>query len=278
MFRLTSRAGLASTIGIAVVVAFVALAGASASGATRASGLPYVYTDKSGDNASAPDIQKVVLTDQGNGLVGVEIDLAAMLPADGSGIVFLVDADSNQSTGDSFGMDYAVAADDTGIWMNKWNGSDWQPFNHQPANASMVGGRLSFALTLSDFGTTKFGFVVLSYHGDDEDAAPEVGDFSYPDAAAQPSISAIVVSASALAPKAGATFTVPKPQLRLSTGDMVAPDSVTYTLTYKGQRVKPVRAGAWKLPKSYKGKHLSLTVNAVYQGLTDTVTLPVVPR
>ena len=49
-------------------------------------------------------------------------------------------------------------------------------------------------------------------------------------------------------------------------------------LSYKGQALKPAGQLAWKIPKSYKGKHLVLKVLAVYQGSTKSISLTVTPR
>jgi hypothetical protein len=276
MFTSTRRGRLG---GLAAAIAVLALVIVAAAGATRTTGgVTYVYNDKAGDSATAPDIQKVVLTDQGNGLVGVEIDLAAIIPDDGSMLVFGIDADRNSQTGDPLGLDYFVGVDASGPWLMQWNGTQWSPANHQPAGATVNGGQIGFTLTLSDFSVTNFNFIVLSFHGDDGDAAPEFGSFTYPDPAARPAIAAVVLSASALLPTAGKTFAVPPVQLKLTTGVIVAADATTVALTYKGQALKPLRHWAWKIPKTYKGKHLTLKVTATYQGSTRTISLPVVVR
>jgi hypothetical protein len=238
-----------------------------------------MYTDKAGDSVSAPDIQKVVLTDKGDGTVGVEIDLAAVIPDDGDSMVWLgIDADRNRQTGDELGDEYGVGIDATGAWMMKYDGGDWIQFNHTPTAPNVLGGRLGFTLTLSDFGVTSFNFIVLSFKGDDSDAAPEYGAFSYPDQAARPTIQGIVLAASALFPKAGSTFSMAAPQVKLTTGDIVAPDTATATLSYKGQAIKPAGQLAWKIPKSYKGKNLVLKVTAVYGTSTKSISLTVTPR
>jgi len=276
MLGYISRATLARLV---AGVALLALLAFAAAGAARAAGTPYVYTDKAGDSASAPDIQKVVLTDNGDGTVGVEIDVAAVLPDDGDSMVlFGIDADKNRSTGDQIGLEYGVGVDATGVWMMKYDGGDWTPYNHAPSSPTIVGGRLGFTLTLSDFGVTSFNFIVLSFHGDDSDAAPEYNAFAYPDQTARPAIDSIVLSAVALFPKAGTTFTFATPQVKLTTGDIVAADSVTCTLSVKGKAIAPVRQCAWKIPKADKAKHLVLKVTAVYGASTKTVSLAVTPK
>jgi hypothetical protein len=258
-------------------LAVVTLAAAAAAGAARA-GTGFVYTDAAGDNYSAPDIQQVVLTDNGDGTVGVEVDLAAALPGDDSFVGFMIDADRNRQTGNSLGAEYAVDSDVTGAAMTIWDGEEWVDFDHHPLAPALDGGKLTFTLTLSDIGVTRFDFIVGGLSEDDIDAAPEEGAFSYPQAPAQPTIEGITLAMRALFPKAGKTLNVaPSVQLRLSTDEIVGPDSLTCTLTNKGKRVKPAGDCSWKLAKTLKGKTLTLKLTAGYQGETRTVTLPVKP-
>lgn len=262
--------------GAATALAVVVLAALVAAGAARAGGAS-VYTDAAGDNATAPDIQQVTLTDGGNGTVGVEIDLAAVIPDDGSAVVVLIDADRNPQTGDS-GAEYAFCAGAQGASLMKWDGADWSSFDHQPLAADLVGGQLTFTLTLSDLATTGFDFVVGGMHGDDLDTAPENGAFTYPQAPAKPTIRGFMVTLSALVPKAGKTLRVaPEVHVRLSTDEIVVPDSLVCTLTQKGKQLQPVGNCTWKLPTTVKGKHLTLKLTATYQGETGTITLPVQP-
>jgi hypothetical protein len=270
----------ATLIRLVVGVALLTTLAFVAAGTARATtaGTPYAYADKAGDSGSAPDLQQVVLTDNGDGTVGVEIDLAAVVPDDGDSMVLLgIDADRNRQTGDNLGLDYGVGVDAQGVWMMKYDDGDWVAFNHAPSSPTILGGRINFTLTLSDFGVTSFNFVALSFHGDDSDAAPEYGEFSYPDQSAKPAIAGIILSAVALFPKAGSTYTFAAPQVRLTTGDIVAADSVTCALSYKGVAIKPLRQCTWKIPKTYKAKHLLLKVTAVYGGSTKTISLTVTP-
>lgn len=278
MFNQCTRATLGRlTLGVALLTA----AAFTAAGVARGAGVtPYVYTDKAGDSVSAPDIQKVVLTDKGDGTVGVEIDLAAIIPDDGDSMVwFGIDADRNRQTGNSLGFEYGIGLDATGAWTSKWDNGDWVAANAAPSSPTVMGGTLGFTLTLSDFGVTSFNFIVLSFHGDDSDAAPEYGSFGYPSqVTTAAAIQGIVVSAKTLFPKAGTTFSIPAPQIKLTTGEIVTPDVTVAVLSYQGQVLKPVGGLAWKIPKSYKGKHLVLKVLAVYQGSMKTISLTVTPR
>jgi hypothetical protein len=276
---------LAAALSLAVVgMALVGVAGAGASASeyrTVAAGAASVYTDASGDSASAPDIQKVVLTDGGNGTVAVEIDLAATIPNDGSsGVIFAVDADSNPATGNDQGWDYAVIANATGAALVKWDGSNFSDFTHQPISPGLNGGTLTFTLTLADLGSpTAFDFVVGGANGNDVDVAPDSGEFHYPLVVAKPTIKSIIINSIVLAaPKAGKIFRIPSVQVTLSTDEIVTADSVSCTLTYKGHAIKRIGPCAWRIPLAYRHKHLTLHLIATYQGATGTLMWPITPR
>lgn len=274
---------------LAIVLALLVSAAAICAVSARAAA-PFVYSDPTGDSATAPDVQQVQLTDNGDGTVAGEIDLAATIPADDDSYVCLeVDADRDRGTGDELGAEYFLYFDAGGFGFGKWSGSKFELAPHHSLQARLDGGRITFTLTLADVGVSTFDFIVMTGHGDDYDAAPARGAFAYPQAQAPtssatvqaapaaPTITMVVISATALFPKAGGTMTVPAPMLRLGNDAVVAAASFTCKLTYKGGAVKPLRKCAWKLPKAYKGKRLSLTVTASYKGQSSTVTLPVKP-
>jgi len=172
-------------------LAVLALVLVAAAGATAGGGSRSAHTDRAGDNASAPDIRKVILTSRGNGTVDFEIDLAATIPANGSSVGVMIDADRNLHTGSPMGSEYLVLAEADGASFAKWDGDEWSDFAHRPFRPNLVGGRLTFSLTLSDLRTTRFDFLVGGRHGKDVDLAPDFGTFAYP---AAPAKAVIVVS------------------------------------------------------------------------------------
>jgi hypothetical protein len=95
---------------------------------------------------------------------------------------------------------------------------------------------------------------------------------------AQPTIETILLNADAFMPRAGKTLSIPPVQVRLSTNEIVAAESASCTLTYRGKRLAPVRPSAWRIPRAYREKRLELTVTASYRGATSTISLPVRPR
>ena len=253
---------------------------ATAPSAMAAPGTPSVYTDAPGDSVSAPDVQKVTLTDGGNGRVAVEIDLAAPFPDDGSGIAFGIDTDRNATTGNEFGFEYVVYADAEGVVLAKWDGSTYQGFDHTSLTPDLAGGRLTFTLTLADISSvSSFDFVVITEDAaaKNEDVAPEHGAFTFPSALEKPTIRSVMIGLTKLLPKAGKVLAIPGVNVRLSNDQFVPADSVACTLSFKGTALHPVGNCMWRIPKSYRKKHLTLKLVAGYQGATTTLTLPVIP-
>jgi hypothetical protein len=266
------------TFRLSLAAAFLVVAAALAAGSARA-GTAYVYTDAGGDSKSAPDITKVTATDGGDGTVSFAIDLASGGDlADGRLVVLSIDADRNHGTGDSMGGEFVVAAGTGGLLLLHWQGQDYAPADHHPMNPTLGGGRLTFTLTLADVGVSAFDFAVVGIHGNDDDVAPESGSFSYPQAAPAPQISGVVIPATALFPKAGKVFRVSGIQVRLASNEIVAADSVSCSLAYRGAMLKSARPCAWLIPKQYRKKLLTLTLTVSYGGATKTITLPVRPR
>ena len=278
MFNQCTRATLGR---LTVGVALLTMAAFTAAGVARGAGVtPYVYTDKAGDSLSAPDIQKVVLTDKGDGTVGVEIDLAAVIPDDGDSMVWLgIDADRNRQTGDDarnrvrrrHRRDRRL---DDEVRRKRLGGV--QPHAVVAERSRRAAGLHADAVRLRRHELQLHRPLV---QGRRQRRRTRVRRPSrYPDQSARPAIDGIVLAATALFPKAGSTFSITTPQVKLTTGDIVAADSVTCTLSYKGQAIKPARACAWKIPKTVKGKHLVLKVTAVYGASTKSISLTVTPR
>jgi hypothetical protein len=95
---------------------------------------------------------------------------------------------------------------------------------------------------------------------------------------AQPTIDTILLNAQAFVPRAGKTLSIAPVQVRLSTNEIVAAESASCSLTYRGKRLAPDGPSAWQIPKAYRKRRLELTVTASYRGATSTISLPVTPR
>ncbi|MFL5928877.1 MAG: hypothetical protein ACJ77E_18250 [Gaiellaceae bacterium] len=253
----------------------VALAAATTAAPGTSDATPMTISDVTGDSATAPDLTKVTLT-PGKGTVTVDITFAGTLGSDG-GLVTVIDADRNQQTGDN-GIDYIVAADASGLAFQKWNGTDFVDFTHQPTNASLTATDLTYMITLADIGSvTSFAFSAGGLRGDDVDTAPDSGLATYTaPAVATPSLKGIRLPVGALVAHAGKVLRLPALTVLLSDGTIADPDTQTCALKYKGQRIAAVAGGcAWKIPKAYRKARLVLTVTVSYGGKTASKTTSV---
>src|SRR5579884_3114011 len=150
------RTSVATT---AAVLALVVPAASSAAG-------PATYTDRTGDSATAPDIQRILVTDNGT-TWGFEIDLGSVQDlADNSVVALALDTDRSASTGDSTGIDYAIFASAGGLAFDKWDGTTFSPFAHTSTNPALSAGRLMFTVTKADVGSpAAFDFYIVSEIG-----------------------------------------------------------------------------------------------------------------
>jgi hypothetical protein len=245
-------------------------------------GTPAVYVDPVGDSGTAPDIRVVGLSDNGEGTMTGAIGLGADFT--GHQIVYLaLDTDQSNTTGLN-GAEFVISMGLDSSSLSRWDGSSLVPFKAVPAKLSNA--ILEFTFSLADVGNpTSFSFWAGSIDGGDSDVAPDHGEFVYPLSVTPPpppppppAIRSLLVGAAALLPKAGTTYAVPAPKIRLTDNELVTADSVSCKLTYAGKALNPVRACTWKLSRALRKKHLSLKLVATYNGATGTNTLPVSPR
>jgi hypothetical protein len=254
-----TRLGMAvSAVALAALV--FALAGQSAAPRTLTAANPIAtYPDATGDSATAPDLTQVVITDNGDGTLGVEASLASVQDLADASFAFLIDADNNASTGSAMGSDYVVYGNQTGVALLRWNGSDWEAATESvPLDPNLEAGKLSFRLALADIGgASSFRFGTDTIHGDDIDGIPEDGLYAYP---ARPEIARILLPFTSLSPVAGKIYRATGAQVILAEDSPQAEITVTCKLTYKGKPLATVGKCAWRLPKTLKGKSVVLTL------------------
>ncbi len=150
---------------IALGAVLVALPAAALGGSARTAANTATFPDSTGEDAAAPDITSVVVTndDAGNIVFQVNISNRPALTSDMFLLIFL-DTDQNPATGSTqnFGAEYVIELDPGAVGLFQWNGTDF------PAAASQTSLTYSYAATgatirvsASDLGKTKaFNFVV----------------------------------------------------------------------------------------------------------------------
>jgi hypothetical protein len=269
-----ARRLLLTLVGAAAVCAFAVASPASARTSVWTAE-PTTYSDATGDAKSAPDVATVAVSVDATAAVFV-VSLASGDLSNEGILGIAIDADRNAATGDRFGSDYVVLVTADGAGFLKWNGSDMKPFSHQPMVLGRNGSTIAVGVCTCDLGTQAFDFVVLGVRGNDIDAAPESGHFSYPQAAPpapEISIASVLVNQRPSVPKAGKRFTVKVMGARLEgTGEVVQPESVECSARLGTKALRGTGPGgcSWKLPKNARGKKLTVAVTVTYQGVEDT--------
>ena len=106
----------------------VALPSVALGGAARTTTNSTTFPDSSGEDAAAPDITSVVVSNDDAGMITFKINIAnrPALTADMSVLLFL-DTDQKPTTGDhgQLGADYLIELDPGSVGLFQWNGTDY---------------------------------------------------------------------------------------------------------------------------------------------------------
>jgi hypothetical protein len=263
---------------LALLVAGLALAAipAIASGDTsRAATNTATFPDSVGEDATAPDITNVVVSNDDAGMITFQINVSnrPTLTPDMFVLIFF-DTDQNASTG-SQGADYAIELDPGSVGLLQWNGTD---FVNAPSQASLTYSYANGAtihIRAAELGKTKafsfaaavFSGVVIDASGNPDftnlkrDSAPDPGHGLFP----YQVLTKLVLSVSAFTKspaKAGRPFTVSMAANENDTNGPVSSGTVTCSASIAGKRIvaatHAVRNGiaicTWRLPATAKGK------------------------
>ena len=266
------RFGALSIAALLVVVGLVAAAPAGATGK---------YTDKSGDNGSAPDLTGVnVSGDTTSGQIVFQISGVNLSTSDDYPTFVDIDSDSNPLTGDigDGGADYefAVGGESYGFWH--YTGSDWVDASYSTVRIFGSHSLLNVSVNKSELGNTSdFNFSVTTADWPNRhfDSAPDDGMFNYSLDDGGPKIESLTLATTPTAgPKAGKKFVVTPTGLTLPPSGATlqstpAPESYTCQATLNGRTLKGAGIGGctFKIAKKKtKGKTLKVTVTVQYEG------------
>jgi hypothetical protein len=265
-------AAATATAGLALVVG-------SASGAPP----PAEFIDPTGDAGPGPDITKVTVSLDDAGLLTFRIEMPNRPTLGATQFNSLeIDTDANSATGNKTGADVILTGFSAGAGMGRWNGTEFgDPTVPASLRHSYSGGAATITISRTDLGLTtdtlRF-WVGVTDNLDDPanfDPAPEVGLYTYA-LATKPAIKSILVPATVLLPTAGKVVSARGIQIRLTTDEIVRPESMTCTLKLAGKAVKPLAGGCkWRIPASAKGKRGTLAITLSYQGETMSQSYPV---
>jgi hypothetical protein len=272
----------AAMLAVASALALAAIPSATGAGSTS-------FNDTIGDGNGAADVKTVVVSNDDAGQVTIRVNVDSLPNPSATAVFVLFDTDRNQATGwtDGAGAEYAFVDDesDDSYAFLRWNGSDWVDAPDTTARVSSDNGGATFSINRSELGgTTAFDFWVRTRLGDPDatatDTAPD-GDAVWTfelklGAAAAPKITAVMLPAASMLPRAGTTFTFRVGKVVLSTKEAVSPDRVTCKALLAGKTLAAVRPGAcaWKLPRTARGKSLVVTFTATYHGASYSRRFP----
>ena len=271
------RTGLAVLL---AVMSVVALTGAGSAGAVGK------YPDAAGDGKGSPDLTGVSVASDAFGQILFTISTAADPLAGEGWTVLVMDTDADPTTGalDFGGAEYLIALAEGGYDFGRWTGSDWDwstPYTTVRVRASA--NSVMFSLNRSELGgTTSINFYARSGRGDaalgQMDDAPDDGSFNYTLAAGGPDIREVGVKTTPdSGPRAGRPFVVQVTSLALPVvpGSGLAPQPDSYACTAKlgARTLRGTGIGkcTFAIPKQAKGKKLSVSLTASYQGASKTV-------
>jgi hypothetical protein len=256
------------------------------------------YTDSSGENAAAPDITTLTVSNDDAGIVSFRINVPNR-PQLGQDMVIdlFVDTDNNPNTGsaDFGGTDYVIELIQGEANLFKWDGTNFtRRFGDPPAislSFSYQGG-VTFRISAAELGnTTRLNFFVIvesgvafdPVTGDPDfanavaDAAPGggVGLYPYQVIVARPTLVVRSLRGTPAAPRAGRTFTLRMVTARSDTGAALQNGRVTCVGRAGNARLRAqlarVQGGAvvctWQIPANAKGRTFRGSVTVVFEGL-----------
>ena len=298
--RFPSRSALVLAVA-AFVVALPTAAGAlpgGTSGSSFVAANSTTYQDSTGEDALAPDITTLVVSNDDAGIVSFRVNVPNR-PTLGQDMLFevWVDSDNNAATGspEVGGADYVMQLVRGEVSLYKWDGTDYTRRFGDPSavtlNFSYQAG-LTVRISSAELGnTTAFKFFAVAISGlvvdpvtgdldgtnSKADVAPGggVGLFPYTVNIAKPTLVVRGLATTPSAPKAGKTFTMRMTAARSDTGAVLQNGRVTCvgragTARLRAQLAR-VQGGAvvctWLIPANAKGKTFRGSVTVVFEGL-----------
>jgi hypothetical protein len=265
---------------LVLAVALVAMPAVASGGAARQAKNSTTFPDSTGEDAAAPDITSVVVSNDDAGLITFQVNVSnrPALTAD-MYFLLLLDTDKDPNTGDkgNLGADYAIQLVPGAVDLFQWNGTTFVhaasqtsvTFSYTPAgpviraSASDLGKSKSFNLgVLASSGVTVDASGNPDFTNEHHDWAPDLGHGLY----AYNVLTKLVLTVTAftVAPKpakAGRTFSASMAANQNDTGGPVQTGTVNCSATVAGKRLvaitHAVRNGVavciWRIPATAKG-------------------------
>jgi hypothetical protein len=299
--RLGHAVGFAAVTSRPAVLLLLALllvaAPAALGGSTRAVANSQTFNDSIGEDASAPDITSVVVSNDDAGLITFQVNVSNR-PAFTQDMYFLIfiDSDNNAATGntDSLGAEYAIDLEAGAVGLFHWNGTTYEPASAQTSlTYAYASTGPTIRVAASELGKTKairFGTVASSGFAVDasgnpittnehRDFAPDLGHglFSY-QVLTKLVLTVTAFTTSPKPAKAGRTFSVSLAATENDTGGPVQSGTVSCAASLAGKRVVAVRhvvangvaTCVYRIPRTAKGRSIRGRITLTVQGTQVT--------
>ena len=250
------------------------------------------FEDSVGEDALAPDITTIVVSNNGAGLITFKINMPNRSAFTGDMILdVLVDTDANPKTGDpdSLGADYAMELFQGSINLFRWDGTTFSGSGGVPQSSlifSYANGALTIRISAADLGNTKkfnFGVLVssgvvfnsstgdLDFSNSHSDLAPDRGHGFYAYTVKLKPLALVVKKfvKQPASPRAGGAFSVRLVAARNDTGAVLQSGRVTCVATVGGKRlaarthavVHQKATCTWTIPASARGQTITFWQN-----------------
>ena len=277
-------------LGAALIALPTAALGSASHSTTNAKSFP----DSTGEDANAPDITGIDVSNDDSGMVTFKINMPnrPALTSDMLVLVFL-DTDQNPQTGDpqSFGADYLIDLESAGVFLLKWNGTT---FDTAPSSTTVTFSYDASGPTIhvgvQDLNGSKgvnFGVDAISGIATDAQGAPDFTN-SHDDLAPDPGhgffnyaiLTKLTLKQTAFTytpkpAKSGAALTATLAATESDTAGPVKNGTIACVATIKGVRLRATHSLAngvascfWKLAKTSKGKTLVGKISITVKGTT----------
>ena len=253
---------------------------AALGGSTRATANSQTFNDSVGEDAAAPDITTVTVSNDDAGLITFQIAIPnrPTLTQDMFLLVFL-DTDQNASTGspDFLGAEYVIELDPGVVTLFKWDGTNFVQAPSQTSLTFAYSSGATIHISAADLGKPKavnFGVFAVSgvtfdasgnpvFDAIHRDNAPDLGHGFY----SYQVLTKLVLSVTAFTTspkpaKAGRTFSVSLAATENDTAGPVQSGTVVCPATLAGKRAVALRrvvangiaSCVWRIPATAKGK------------------------
>jgi hypothetical protein len=280
---------------LALATLLVALPAVALGGSAHRTSNSVTFQDSTGEDAAAPDIVNVVVSNDDAGNITIQVNLSnrPALTPDMYFLIFL-DTDQNPATGDAdaLGAEYVIQLIPGAVDLFQWNGTDFVAAESQTSlTFSYVTTGPIIHVSANELGGTKafkFGVVAASgfavdangdpdFTNEHRDLAPDLGHGFY----TYPVLTKLVLTVTAFttAPKpakAGTTFSASFAASENDTNGPVTAGTVTCAATLAFKRVVAIRhvlvngiaTCIWRIPKTAKGKVIRGTITLNVRGTT----------